>query len=291
MCLAHQLRDCAHAIAAGDAVFAPRMKALLPRAVVLARRRLRLAESTRREYRRRLECALDAVMALTPTHRNGQRLRRRYARVRDHLFTFLDHPEVAADNNGSERELRPTATYRKVTGGFRSEWGADLYAAVRSVIGTAARRGVDAYQAIQQTLRGHAITHPGRRIAFGVPAEQVSSAVQLGNPGHLVSRAVLAPNIRHARGSTMTDRYSMSIQLALHRCDLTLTGSRAQLDWVPDDRNGCGLGRQGPHGTVEWEALRAGSLPSRAATTLIAVLSALLWAAIVLVAARLMAGV
>jgi hypothetical protein len=54
----------------------------------------------------------------------GQRLRKRYGKVRDHLFTFLDHPEVAADNNGSERELRPTATYRKVTGGFRSGWGA-----------------------------------------------------------------------------------------------------------------------------------------------------------------------
>ena len=161
ICLAHQLRDCTYAIEAGDAVFAPRMKALLLRAVVLARRSRDLAPSTRREYRRRLECALDAVMALSPTHRDGQRLRKRYGKLRSHLFTFLDHPEVSADNNGSERELRPTATYRKVTGGFRSTWGADLFAGVRSVIGTAARRGRDAYQAIQQTLRGQTATHPG----------------------------------------------------------------------------------------------------------------------------------
>ena len=161
ICLAHQLRDCTYAVEAGDAVFAPRMKALLLRAVVLARRSRGLAPSTRREYRRRLECALDAVMALAPTHRDGQRLRRRYGKLRSHLFTFLDHPEVPADNNGSERELRPTATYRKVTGGFRSNWGADLFADVRSVIGTAARRGVGAYQAIQQTLRGQAAAYPG----------------------------------------------------------------------------------------------------------------------------------
>ena len=161
VCLAHQLRDCQFAIEAGDTVFAPRMKALLLRAVVIARRRGDLAESTRREYRRRLDRALDAVMALAPANRHGQRLRRRYGKVRDHLFTFLDHPEVAADNNGSERELRPTATYRKVTGGFRSDWGADLFAAVRSVIGTAARRGIDAYQAIRQTLRGQSILEPG----------------------------------------------------------------------------------------------------------------------------------
>jgi transposase len=161
ICLAHQLRDCAYAIEAGDAVFAPRMKALLLRAVVLARRSQNLAPSTRREYRRRLECALDAVMALAPSHRDGQRLRQRYGKLRSHLFTFLDHPEVPADNNSSERELRPMATYRKVTGGFRSKWGADLYAGIRSVIGTAARRGVSAYQAIQQTLRGQTATYPG----------------------------------------------------------------------------------------------------------------------------------
>jgi transposase len=161
ICLAHQLRDCTFAIEAGDAVFAPRLKALLLRAVVLARRHRSLAASTRREYRRRLEHALDAVMALAPTNRHGQRLRRRYGKLREHLFTFLDHPEVTADNNGSERELRPTATYRKVTGGFRSDWGADLYAAVRSVIGTAARRGIDAFQAIRATLQGQSILAPG----------------------------------------------------------------------------------------------------------------------------------
>ena len=161
ICLAHQLRDCRYATEAGDTIFAPRMKALLLRAVVLARRHRSLAESTRREYRRRLEHALDAVMALAPTNRHGQRLRRRYGKLREHLFTFLDHPEVTADNNSSERELRPTATYRKVTGGFRSAWGADLYAAVRSVIGTAARRGIDAYQAIRTTLQGQSVLAPG----------------------------------------------------------------------------------------------------------------------------------
>jgi len=161
ICLAHQSRDCTCAIEAGDAVFAPRIKALLLRGVVLARRHRNLAPSTRREYRWRPECTLDAVMALAPTHRDGQRLRRRYGKLRSHLFTFLDHAELPADNNSSERELRPTATCRKVTGGFRSDWGADLFAGVRSVIGTAARRGVGAYQSIQQTLRGQAATYPG----------------------------------------------------------------------------------------------------------------------------------
>jgi len=134
ICLAHQLRDCQFAIDAGDAVFAPRMKRLLLRAVLLAR---------------------------APTQADGKRLRKRYARFREHLFTFLDHPEISADNNASERDLRPTATYRKVTGGFRSDWGANLFAAVRSVIGTAKRRGIDAYQAIRETLCGQSVIAPG----------------------------------------------------------------------------------------------------------------------------------
>ena len=161
VCLAHQLRDCTFAIEAGDAIFAPRMKALLLRAVVLARRRTNLSESTRRAYQQRLDRELDKIMALAPINQHGRRLRKRYGKVRSHLFTFLAHPDTPPDNNGSERELRPTATYRKVTGGFRSNWGADLFANVRSVVGTAARHGIDAYHAIQTILRGVSVLQPG----------------------------------------------------------------------------------------------------------------------------------
>src|SRR5271155_6120134 len=137
------------------------MKMLLLRAAVLARRRKRLAESTRRTYQRRLDHALNAIMMLEPVNSHGKRLRKRYGKVRNSLFTFLEHPEAPPDNNGSERELRPTATYRKVTGGFRSTWGADPFAGVRSVIGTAARQGKDAYQAILAVLDGESAIQPG----------------------------------------------------------------------------------------------------------------------------------
>jgi transposase len=161
VCLAHQLRDLRHAIEAGDAVFAPRMRVLLLRAVLLARRRLELKAGTRLEYRRRPERELDRTLALQPTNRHGQRLRKRHPAVRDGLFTFLEHPEAPPDNNGSERELRPVATYRKVTGGFRSAWGPDLCAAIESVVGTAARRGVDAYHAILAVLSGRTVLDAG----------------------------------------------------------------------------------------------------------------------------------
>src|SRR5436309_754946 len=161
VCLAHQLRDLGYAVEAGDAVFAPRLKALLLRAVLLARRRHALKASTRLEYRRRLERELDRVLALQPSHRCGLRLRKRYLAVRDSLFTFLEHPDAPPDNNGSERDLRPMVVYRKVTGGFRSAWGPDLCAALESVVGTAARRGMDAYHAIHAVLSGRTVLAPG----------------------------------------------------------------------------------------------------------------------------------
>ena len=53
-------------------IFAPRMKALLLRAVVLARRRKHLAESTRRTYQSRLDRELNAIMVLAPTNQTRQ---------------------------------------------------------------------------------------------------------------------------------------------------------------------------------------------------------------------------
>ena len=73
VCLAHQLRNGQFALAAGDMIFAPRMKAWLLRVVVLARRRHELAEATRRSYRRRFESDLDKIMALAPENSHGRR--------------------------------------------------------------------------------------------------------------------------------------------------------------------------------------------------------------------------
>jgi transposase len=153
VCLAHQLRDCRYAIEAGDTVFAPRMKRLFLRAFVISKRRKHLSEKSRRAYLSRLNHDLDAILALPVRHKDGRRLRKRYRKHRGSLFTFIEHPEIAPDNNGSERVLRPTATYRKVTGGFRSTWGADLYAAVRSAVGTAAKKGIHAFDAIRAALQ------------------------------------------------------------------------------------------------------------------------------------------
>jgi transposase len=152
VCLAHLLRDIQYAIDAGDAAFAPGMKHLLQRAVRIGRRRPTLSEATLLAYHARLERSLDQLIKLEPTTKAGLKLQRIIKRFRQSLFVFLTDREVSPTNNGSEQALRPCVIFRKVTNGFRSEWGADLYADVRSVLETARRRGIPILRAIRLTL-------------------------------------------------------------------------------------------------------------------------------------------
>jgi Transposase IS66 family len=64
------------------------------------------------------------------------------------LLTFLHYPEVPPTNNESEQAIRGSVVHRKVTNGFRSEWGAKAYAALQTVIATAKHKGEDSFQAL-----------------------------------------------------------------------------------------------------------------------------------------------
>jgi transposase len=152
VCLAHQLRDCQFAFEAGDTVFAPRMKALLLRAFAMHKRRDRLAESTLSQYRGDLRRRLARCLALEPDTAQGQRLKKRYTAIQDNLFLFLEDASIPPTNNSSEQAIRMSTVFRKVTNGFRSDWGRDLFAAVRSIVNTGKRQGLSAYQAIQKAL-------------------------------------------------------------------------------------------------------------------------------------------
>jgi transposase len=124
-CLAHLTRDAQYAIDAGDSVFAPAFKAFLQRACAIGRRRPNLADSTLKAYARILERELDCLLELEPTNGEGRHLRDAIiVDARDKLLVFVRRRDVEPTNNGSERTLRPSVIFRKVTNCFRSEWGA-----------------------------------------------------------------------------------------------------------------------------------------------------------------------
>jgi transposase len=160
LCLAHLIRDARYAEDCGDGVFAPGFARLLARACRIGRRRPRLADATLRGYGAKLNASLDTLMALVPASKPGLRFQRVVKKIRSHLFVFLDCREVEPTNNGSEQALRPAVTFRKVTNGFRTSWGATLYADIRSVIETARRRSITALDAIRTTLNGTPLPNP-----------------------------------------------------------------------------------------------------------------------------------
>lgn len=152
MCLAHLLRDAQYAIDCGDAVFSAQFKALLLRAIAIGRRRPNLRDTTLAQYHADLDRRLDRIMAIVPRGRDGEKLRKRIGRNRAHLFVFMADREVPPTNNISERHLRPSVIFRKVTNGFRSEWGAEVYAAFRSVGSTAKIAGQSVLEATRLAL-------------------------------------------------------------------------------------------------------------------------------------------
>ncbi len=164
MCLAHLLRDVQYAIDCGDEGFSTALKWLLLRTIAIGRRRQTLRDSTLAQYRADLDRRLDRLLALPRRGEVAEKLRRRIARERAHLFIFVTDRAVPATNNCSERALRPSVIFRKVTNGFRSEWGTHTYAAFRSVASTAKanRRSIlnDLHSALAATPR-IAIAQPG----------------------------------------------------------------------------------------------------------------------------------
>jgi transposase len=162
MCLAHLLRDATYAIDEGDEGFALGFRFLLLRAVAIGRRRDALKDSTLAQYHADLERRLDRLLAGTvPDKPAARRLFRAMRRDRDDLFRFITRRDVPYTNNACERALRPSVIFRKVTGGFRAEWGAKVYAAAASVIATGRIYRLTALAALRPALAGEPVMRPG----------------------------------------------------------------------------------------------------------------------------------
>ena len=159
VCLAHQLRDLERLRDAQPCLrWAVEMQALLREAIHL---RHRMEELTRVGYLRRvaqLENRLDTLALRRVTGELAVRLQRRFVKHRDHVLTFLYDPDVPAENNACERALRPSVIHRKVTHGFRSEWGARTYAALQTIISTARQQGRRVFSTLVE-LMGKPVLH------------------------------------------------------------------------------------------------------------------------------------
>ena len=100
--------------------------------------------------RDRLERELDNLLAepLDPKHKEILAFQKRITRYRDHVFTFLYHPDVPPDNNGSERAIRNVKVKQKISGQFKIPGAAENFAILRSIIDTATKNKQNVLQAL-----------------------------------------------------------------------------------------------------------------------------------------------
>lgn len=154
VCLSHLLRDIQYEIDAGGTDLATKLKALLKRAIRIGRYRPRLSDDVLIRLRQRYEERVDRILDETSSSDHAQKLLKTFRKIKKNLFVFMTNRDVPPTNNGSEQSLRPAVIFRKITNCFRSEWGAKLYADVRSVIETGRRRGIGPLKAITLALRG-----------------------------------------------------------------------------------------------------------------------------------------
>ena len=154
LCLAHQLRNLQAVVDRYPRLFwAQALQALFRYAIHVHHQRDQLPAAQFAAQVARIAKLCDWLLAHPVTQPEALRLQQRYRQHRQHLFVFLERTDVAPTNNVSERALRASVVHRKVLGGFRSQWGAEAYAALASIIDTAALKGTKAFEALQ-TLMG-----------------------------------------------------------------------------------------------------------------------------------------
>ena len=81
------------------------------------------------------------------TFRNG------LVKCRDYIFKFLENPMIPSDNNGSERGIRKLKIKLKNSCTFRSDFGADAFLELHSVVETAKKHDKTPYNTIQALFK------------------------------------------------------------------------------------------------------------------------------------------
>ena len=86
-----------------------------------------------------LERRLNRLLAyrIDENHKELASFQKRMQKYKDFILTFLYHPKVPPDNNGSERAIRNVKVKQKVSGQFKSWKGVDNFLILRSITDTA----------------------------------------------------------------------------------------------------------------------------------------------------------
>jgi transposase len=168
LCLSHQVRDLTYVEEADGPTgrrWARQLRHVLGRGIRLHRQRGTLTAAQFAQRRTRVLQAAERLIFGPPLGvGEGWRLQRRYRTHWASLFVFLDREDVEPTNNSSEQDLRPAVVHRKVTGGYRSEAGAERGAIYATLLATARKTGQNVFEVFCR------LTGPSPLAAAGLPS-------------------------------------------------------------------------------------------------------------------------
>ena len=150
LCTAHLERETKYLEECYKAAWPVRFRAMLRQANKLKKQLTSADYYYPNHQRDLLERELDNLLAetLDPKHKEIITFQKRITRYRDHVFTFLYHPDVPPDNNGSERAIRNVKVKQKISGQFKVFGAAENFAILRSIIDTAIKNNQNVLQAL-----------------------------------------------------------------------------------------------------------------------------------------------
>lgn len=89
-----------------------------------------------------------------PKKSKGRNLLIRLSKHQDAVLAFAFHQNVPFTNNQAERDIRPTKTKMKVSGCFRTQYGAEIYARIQSFISTVRKLQFNPFKELYTVLSG-----------------------------------------------------------------------------------------------------------------------------------------
>jgi len=88
------------------------------------------------------------VCQLDKSHKELVSFQKRMLKYKDYILTFLYHPKVPPDNNGSERAIRNVKVKQKVSGQFKSWKGVENFLVLRSITDTVLKNNQNVLNAL-----------------------------------------------------------------------------------------------------------------------------------------------
>ncbi len=156
-CLTHLLRELRDTIAKRPELeghtFFRQCKRLVQDMLRLKKKKPALQPAAYKHQVGLLETRLEKLAGQNWKDADADRLTARLRKYRHKLTTFLHKDGVEGTNNAAERALRPAVVMRKITGGSRSDAGAQAWAIVASVMRTAEQQGRDVLETLKTLLR------------------------------------------------------------------------------------------------------------------------------------------